>query len=123
MTKHSFSCQLGIAFLYEFTTRGMRFGKLQKEMCKKGSHESFPDLEYKGPVLYGRDLVVREVEAVEGLIELEAVSDGGHLGIVDGQAGDVRVEGDGEDGEGGVGAGDAELFVVAVTACKEERER
>ena len=116
MTKHSFSCQLGIAFLYEFTTRGMRFGKLQKEMCKKGSHESFPDLEYKGPVLYGGDLVVREVEAVEGLIELEAVSDGGHLGIVDGQAGDVRVEGNGEVDQTRVWAAHTQLLIVTVAA-------
>ena len=59
---------------------------------------------------------MREVEAVKGFVELEAVRDGGDLGVVDGEAGDVRVEGDGEDGEGGVGAGDTEGLVVAVTA-------
>ena len=55
---------------------------------------------------------------MESLVELEAVTDCGHPGVVDDEAGDVRVEGDGEDGEGGVGAGDAQLVVVAVTACK-----
>ena len=59
---------------------------------------------------------------MQSLVELEAVTDCGHLGVVDDEAGDVRVEGDGEDGEGGVGAGDAELVVVAVTACKEEEK-
>ena len=47
---------------------------------------------------------MREVEAVKGLVELEAVRDGGHLGVVDGEAGDVRVEGDGEGDQAGVGA-------------------
>ena len=56
---------------------------------------------------------------VESLVELQAVTDSSDPGAVNDEAGDVRVEGDGEDGEGGVGAGDAELVVVAVTACKE----
>ena len=41
---------------------------------------------------------------MKGLVELEAVRDGGHLGVVDGEAGDVRVEGDGEGDQAGVGA-------------------
>ena len=77
----------------------------------------------EGSVLDGADPVVGEVQVVESLIELEAVTDCGHPGVVDDEAGDVRVEGDGEDGEGGVGAGDAQLVIVAVTACKEERKR
>ena len=60
---------------------------------------------------------------MESLIELEAVTDRADPRPLDDEAGDVRVEGDGEDGEGGVGAGDAQLVVVAVTACKEERKR
>ena len=59
---------------------------------------------------------------MQSLVELEAVTDRGHPGVVDDETGDVRVEGDGEDGEGGVGAGDAQLVVVAVTACKEEEK-
>ena len=72
----------------------------------------------EGSVLDGADPVVGEVQVVESLIELKTVTDCGHPGVVDDEAGDVRVEGDGEDGEGGVGAGDAQLVVVAVTACK-----
>ena len=53
---------------------------------------------------------------VESLIELESVTDRGDPGAVDDEAGDVGVEGDGEDGEGGVGAGDTQLVVVTVTA-------
>ena len=82
-----------------------------------------PHLVAEGSVLDGADPVVGEVEVVESLVELQAVTDSGHPGVVDDEAGDVRVEGDGEDGEGGVGAGDAQLVVVVVTACKEERER
>ena len=58
MTNHPFSCQVGIAFLCEFT-RGMRFGELQSKVCKKESNESFSvDLEHEGPVLDSGDLVV-----------------------------------------------------------------
>ena len=53
---------------------------------------------------------------VESFVELESVTDHGDPGAVDDEAGDVGVEGDGEDGEGGVGAGDTEGLVVAVTA-------
>ena len=77
----------------------------------------------EGSVLDGADPVVGEVEVVESLVELQAVTDSGHPGVVDDEAGDVRVEGDGEDGEGGVGAGHAELVVVAVTACEEKGEK
>ena len=35
------------------------------------------------------------VEAHEGLVELEAVINGGNPGVCDGEAGDVGVEGDG----------------------------
>ena len=58
---------------------------------------------------------------MESLIELEAVTDRADPRPLDDEAGDVRVEGDGEDGEGGVGAGDTQLVVVAVTACKDEK--
>ena len=70
----------------------------------------------EGSVLDGADPVVGEVQVVESLVELEPVTDCGHPGVVDDEAGDVRVEGDGEDGEGGVGAGDTQLIVVTVTA-------
>ena len=53
---------------------------------------------------------------MESLIELEAVTDRADPRPLDDEAGDVRVEGDGEDGEGGVGAGDTQLVVVTVTA-------
>ena len=83
----------------------MWFRELQSKVCKKESHESFlVDLEHKGPVLDSGDLVVWEVEAVQGLVELEAVSDGGHPGVEDSEAGDVRVQGDREVDEAGVGA-------------------
>ena len=75
----------------------------------------------EGSVLDGADPVVGEIQVVESLVELEPVTDCGHPGVVDDEAGDVRVEGDGEDGEGGVGAGDTQFVVVAVTACKDER--
>ena len=81
-----------------------------------------PHLVAEGSVLDGADPVVGQVQVVQSLVELEPVSDGGHPGVVDDEAGDVGVEGDGQDGEGGVGAGDAQLVVVAVTAWKEERE-
>ena len=77
---------------------------------------SLADLEDKGPVLEGGDLVVREVEAVKGLVELEAVRDGGHLGVVDGEAGDVRVEGDGEGDQAGVGAHHTQLHIVTLAS-------
>ena len=41
---------------------------------------------------------------MQGFIELEAVSDGGHPGVEDSEAGDVRVQGDREVDEAGVGA-------------------
>lgn len=40
----------------------------------------FADLVAEGPVLDGGDGVGGEVEAVERLVEAEAVRDGGHLG-------------------------------------------
>ena len=75
-----------------------------------------PHLVAEGPVLDGPDLVVGEVEMVESFIELESVTDRGDPGAVDDEAGDVGVEGDGEDGEGGVSAGHTKLVVVTVTA-------
>ena len=60
---------------------------------------------------------MREVEAVKGLVELEAVRDGGDLGVVDGEAGDVRVEGDGEGDQAGVGAHHTQLHIVTLTSC------
>ena len=41
----------------------------------------FADLIAEGPVLDGGDGVGGEVEAVERLVEAEAVRDGGHLGV------------------------------------------
>lgn len=52
---------------------------------------------------------------MQGLIELEAVSDGGHSGVEDGEACDVRVQGDREVDEAGVGARHTELHIVTVT--------
>ena len=75
------------------------------------------DLEDKGPVLESGDLVVREVQAVKDLVELEAVWDGGHLGVVDGEAGDVRVEGDREVDQAGVCAHHTELHVITLATC------
>ena len=51
---------------------------------------------------------------MQSLVELEAVTDRGHPGVVDDETGDVRVEGDGEDGEGGVGAGHTQPVVVTL---------
>ena len=67
-------------------------------------------------VLDCADHVVGQIQAVKSLIELEPVTDGGDPGVVDGEAGDVRVEGDGDDVEGGICAGDSQLVVVAITA-------
>ena len=53
---------------------------------------------------------------MKGLVELEAVRDGGHLGVVDGEAGDVRVEGDGEGDQAGVGAHHTQLHIVTLTS-------
>ena len=53
---------------------------------------------------------------MESFIELEAVTERCDPRPVEDEAGDVGVEGDGEDGEGGVGAGDTQLVVVTVTA-------
>ena len=41
-----------------------------------------------------------------------------HLGVVDGEAGEVRVEGDGEGGQAGVGADDGQHLVITLTTCK-----
>ena len=51
---------------------------------------------------------------MESLIELEAVTDRADPRPLDDEAGDVRVEGDGEDGEGGVDAGHAQPVVVTL---------
>ena len=95
------------------------------------------DLVAEGPVLECGDGVGGEVETVERLVEAETVCDGGHLGevqgevttclgearrgvhlgVVDGEAGQVRVEGDGECGQARVGADDGQQLVITLTTC------
>ena len=53
---------------------------------------------------------------MERFIELETVNDGGDVGPVDDEAGDVRVEGDGEGGQAGVGADHAQLVIVTLAS-------
>ena len=48
------------------------------------------------------------VEAHEGLVELEAVINGGNPGVCDGEAGDVGIEGDGHHVQGPGGARDTQ---------------
>ena len=55
-----------------------------------------PHLVAEGSVLDGADPVVGQVQVVQSLVELEAVTDGGDPGVVDDEAGDVGVEGDGD---------------------------
>ena len=40
-----------------------------------------------------------------------------HLGVVDGEAGQVRVEGDGECGQARVGADDGQQLVITLATC------
>lgn len=40
-----------------------------------------------------------------------------HLGVVDGEAGEVRVEGDGEGGQARVGADDGQHLVITLATC------
>ena len=53
---------------------------------------------------------------MQGLVELEAVSDGCHSGVEDGEACDVRVQGDGEGDQAGVGAHHTQLHIVTLTS-------
>ena len=83
----------------------------------KTLHSSLPFIGHlvsEGSVLDGADHVVGQVQVMESLIELEAVTDRADPRPLDDEAGDVRVEGDGEDGEGGVGAGHTQPVIVTL---------
>ena len=74
------------------------------------------DLEDKGSILNCRDVVMREIKAVQGLIELKAVSNGGHSGVEDGEARDVGVQRDREVDEAGVCALDTQLNIITLAS-------
>ena len=71
------------------------------------------------------DDVVGHVEAHEGLVELEAVINGGNPGVCDGEAGDVGVEGDGHHVQGPGGARDTQsanshisIMLLHISMCR-----
>ena len=50
----------------------------------------------EGSVLDSHYSVPREIQMMQSLVELKTVVDAGDVGVVDDEAGDVRVEGDGD---------------------------
>ena len=58
---------------------------------------------------------------MQGLIELQAITDEGNPGVVHREAGDVGVQRDGERVQAGVAAEDTQLEIVTSTTCVNEK--
>ena len=68
----------------------------------------------EGSVLDSHYSVPREIQMMQSLVELKTIVDAGDVGVVDDEAGDVRVEGDGEGDQAGVVAWHTQLLVVTL---------